>query len=52
MKKLIFCCVVMCVISSCGSSWNIEGNNMTIFKCDVDTIAPAGSYLILPDSLN
>lgn len=52
MKKLIFCCAVMCVIlSSCGSSLNIEGNNMTIIKCETDTVAPAGSYLMLPDSV-
>lgn len=52
MKKLFFCCVVLSVIcSSCGSSWNIEGNNMTIVKCNTDTVAPAGSYLMLPDSL-
>lgn len=54
MKRLIkFCVVLVClfVFSSCGSSWNIEGNNMTIVKCQTDTVAPAGSYLMLPDSL-
>lgn len=56
-KKFLFCCVgllvlsLASVLSSCGSSWKIEGNNMTIIKCDVDTIAPAGSYLMLPDTL-
>ena len=56
-KKFLFCCVgllafsLLSVLSSCGSSWKIEGNNMTIIKCDVDTIAPAGSYLMLPDTL-
>lgn len=56
-KKFLFCCVgllalsLVSVLSSCGSSWKIEGNNMTIIKCDVDTIAPAGSYLMLPDTL-
>ena len=52
MKKLIFCCVVLSVIcSSCGSSWSIEGNYMTIIKCEADTVAPAGSYIMLPDSV-
>lgn len=56
-KKFLFCSVgllalsLVSVLSSCGSSWKIEGNNMTIIKCDVDTIAPAGSYLMLPDTL-
>lgn len=52
MKKIIvlfFACVSV-LLCSCGSSWTIEGNNMTIIKCDVDTIAPAGSFIMLPDS--
>lgn len=54
-KKLNFFLVVavlLCsyLLPSCGSSWNIEGNNMTIIKCDTDTIAPAGSFIMLPDS--
>lgn len=52
MRKLVFLLaagLAVCVCS-CGSSWNIEGNNMTIIKCDTDTIAPAGSYIMLPDS--
>ena len=54
MKKiliLLVCAVMAFVVFSCGSSWNIEGNNMTIIKCETDTVAPAGSYLMLPDSL-
>ena len=54
MKSSIkFCAVLACLFAccSCGSSWNIEGNNMTIVKCETDTVAPAGSYLMLPDSL-
>lgn len=56
-KKCLFCCAgllafsLASVLSSCGSSWKIEGNNMTIIKCEADTIAPAGSYLMLPDTL-
>lgn len=54
MKKLLlsfFAVVIAVTFSSCGSSWNIEGNNMTIIKCDNDTIAPAGSYIMMPDSV-
>lgn len=38
------------VFVACGSSWEISGNNMTIIKVDNDTIAPAGSFIVLPDS--
>ena len=53
MKKVIVLLAAAAVVAfcSCGSSWNIEGNNMTIIKCDTDTIAPAGSFLMLPDSV-
>lgn len=54
MKKILFFAVLgfVCVgFCSCGSTWNIEGNNMTITKCDVDTIAPAGSYLMIPGTV-
>lgn len=53
MKKLFLfslAAVIAVAVSSCGSSWTIEGNNMTIIKCDTDTIAPAGSFIMLPDS--
>ena len=56
MKKFyVFCVVIAAVISgivftSCGSSWEISGNNMTIIKAHTDTIAPAGSFIMLPDS--
>lgn len=55
MKRFIFVAFTVTVLvwfmSSCGSTWTIEGNNMTIIKCDNDTIAPAGSFIMLPDSL-
>ncbi len=51
MKKILFCAVLGFIFCSCGSTWNIEGNNMTIVKCESDTIAPAGSYLMLPDTV-
>lgn len=56
MKKVFKFCVVMAVVlcgislHSCGSSWNIEGNNMVIYRATSDTIAPAGSYIMLPDT--
>lgn len=55
MKRFIYVAftatILVCSMSACGSSWTIEGNNMTIIKCDNDTIAPAGSFIMLPDSL-
>ena len=56
MKKFFVVCVVFAavisgiVFVSCGSSWEISGNNMTIIKVENDTIAPAGSFIMLPDS--
>ena len=56
MKKyfplLVLLAGIICgiVFSSCGSSWEISANNMTIIKVENDTIAPAGSLIILPDS--
>ena len=48
---IMFCCVVMTVVLfSCGSTWNIEGNNMYIQKVDRDTVAPAGTFIVYPDS--
>lgn len=38
------------VLVSCGSQWEISGNNMTVIKVQNDTIAPAGSFIMLPDS--
>lgn len=55
MKRFIFVAstatVLVHMMTACGSSWTIEGNNMTIIKCDNDTIVPAGSFIMLPDSL-
>ena len=56
MKKFYFLCVVIAaviagvVVTSCGSQWEISGNNMTIIKVQNDTIAPAGSFIMFPDS--
>lgn len=54
MKKILFCTVLAAATAcmcSCGSTWTITGNEMTIVKCETDTIAPAGSYIMIPDSL-
>lgn len=40
----------MLTTSSCGSTWNIEGNNVTIHKTTNDTIVPKGTLIILNDS--
>lgn len=44
--------VTTVVVSSCGSNWTIEGNNLVIHRVDCDTIAPAGSYIVYPDSVS
>lgn len=45
---VLFLC---CFVSSCGSSWNVSGNNIVINKADKPIEVPAGTYYILPDSL-
>ena len=40
-----------CCLSSCGSSWNVEGNDVTVTVCDTDTVVPRGTILITGDSL-
>lgn len=54
MKKIVSCISAVCLLAtvcSCGSSWNIEGNNVVVNKVKTDTIVPAGCYVIYPDSL-
>ena len=62
MRNLNFCqlslglvtmvCLTTCLLlSSCGSTWNIEGNNVTIHKAENDTIIPKGTLFITNDSL-
>lgn len=53
MKKSILCVSVLGLLTSvcsCGSTWNIEGNNMVVNKVHTDTIVPAGCFVIYPDS--
>lgn len=55
MKKILFCTVLAvssAFMCSCGSTWTITGNEMTIVKCDTDTIAPAGSFIMIPDTVS
>lgn len=54
MKKMVLCVSVLSLlvaVCSCGSTWNIEGNNMVINRVDTVTIVPAGCYVIYPDSV-
>lgn len=46
---LVAALVTTVVVSSCGSNWTIEGNNLIIHRVDCDTIAPAGSYIMYSD---
>lgn len=57
MKKLFYvvlvCAAVVAVLPlfSCGSSWNVEGNNIIVTVADRDTVVPRGTILLTPDSL-
>ena len=54
MKKLLIVCVIIalgCVAVACGSTWSIQGNSITIYPVDKDTVVKAGSYVLVPDSL-
>lgn len=57
MRKFFLICLFVAVlvyalvIVSCGSTWNISGNNVTIQKLEADTVVPAGSFVIYPDSI-
>lgn len=50
MKKKVllvsFCASCALFFASCGSSWEISGNNVTITKVPCDTIVPAGTLVI------
>lgn len=39
------------LVVSCGSSWEVSGNNIVINKADKPIEVPAGTYYILPDSV-
>lgn len=52
MKKLIILFCALIALSSCGSSWNIQGNNLIINKAENDTIVPAGTYYITPNNID
>lgn len=49
MKTLLLVSVVsvlgtVCV--SCGSNWTIEGNQINVTRCVVDTVVPAGTVIL------
>ena len=48
----LFASIMTCVFfSSCGSTWEISGNNVVINKAESDTVIPAGTYYFIPDSI-
>lgn len=57
MKKLFYVVLVLAAalavfpLFSCGSSWNVEGNNIIVTVADRDTVVPRGTILLTPDSL-
>ena len=57
MKKLFYVVLVFVAVVavlplfSCGSSWNVEGNNIIVTVADRDTVVPRGTILLTPDSL-
>lgn len=57
MKKSFYVVLVLAAalavspLFSCGSSWNVEGNNIIVTVADRDTIVPRGTILLTPDSL-
>lgn len=50
MKKKVllisFCALFTLSFASCGSSWDVSGNNITITRVSSDTIVPAGTLII------
>ena len=53
MKTFIFVVAIFAsvLVASCGSSWEISGNNIVVNKADRPIEVPAGTYYILPDSV-
>ena len=57
MKKLFYVVMAFAVVVavlplfSCGSSWNVEGNNIIVTVADRDTLVSRGTILLTPDSL-
>lgn len=53
-KKFLFCafcacCSLLCL--SCGSTWEISGNNIEVSVCESDTIVPAGTIIMKVDTM-
>ena len=53
MKTCIYVVAIIgaILVASCGSSWEISGNNIVVNKADKPVEIPAGTYYILPDSI-
>lgn len=53
MKTCIYVVAIIgaILVASCGSSWEVSGNNIVINKADKPIEIPAGTYYILPDSI-
>lgn len=57
MKKLFYVVLVLAAalavlpLFSCGSSWNVEGNNIIVTVAGRDTLVSRGTILLTPDSL-
>lgn len=45
-KKIVLLSLLVVSVCSCGSSWNISGNSITIEKCHQDTVVPAGTVIL------
>ncbi len=52
LASVILMTVVSIIVSSCGSSWEISGNNMEINVLEKDTIAvlPEGTHVMSVDT--
>lgn len=42
---------VAVMFPACGSHWSFSGNRVTVVAVDNDTVAPKGSFILLPDSV-
>lgn len=54
MKTFIYVVAIVAaiVVASCGSSWELNGNNIVINKASEPTTVPPGTLFILPDSVD
>lgn len=53
LAPVVMACLIICLIlgaNSCGSTWDIKGNNLIINKTENDTILPKGTLFIESDT--